>query len=158
MTATVVLTCGPAGSGKSTYARRLEAEGYARLSFDEEAWRRGYRDHPLPAEAADEVHAALQARLAALVAEGRRVVVDTSFWSRASRERYRAFLAPLGVTPVVHYLATPREVVLRRLEARAGAHGDDVVVPPEVALRYLDGFEAPTPDEGPLEMVEVTRE
>lgn len=32
----VVLMCGPAGSGKSTYARRLEAQGMVRLSIDHE--------------------------------------------------------------------------------------------------------------------------
>ena len=32
--------CGVAGSGKTTYAQRLEAEGYVRLSIDEEIWQR----------------------------------------------------------------------------------------------------------------------
>src|SRR5690348_674059 len=83
----VVLVCGPAGSGKSTYARRLARHGYVLLSFDEEAWRRGHRDHPLPAGVAGEVHAALSTRLTELVADGVPVVVDSSFWSRASRDR-----------------------------------------------------------------------
>lgn len=39
--------CGPAGSGKSTVARRLEAGGMTRLSYDQEAWNRGLRDMPL---------------------------------------------------------------------------------------------------------------
>jgi predicted kinase len=36
----VVLMCGIAGSGKTTYAQRLERDGYVRLSIDEEVWRR----------------------------------------------------------------------------------------------------------------------
>lgn len=36
----VVLMCGIAGSGKTTYAKDLEARGYARLSVDEEIWHR----------------------------------------------------------------------------------------------------------------------
>ena len=35
--------CGPAGAGKSTYARRLERDGIVRLSFDAEAWKRRMR-------------------------------------------------------------------------------------------------------------------
>ena len=149
----VVLVCGPAGAGKSTHALTLEHDGYVRLSFDEEAWRLGHREHPLPAPAVADVHALLHTRLVALVEEGHDVVVDTSFWSRASRDSYRALLAPLGVTPVVHHLATPRDEVLRRLAARAGTGPHDVVVPPDRAQAYLDGFEPPTPDEGPVVVV-----
>ena len=36
----VVLMCGIAGSGKTTYAKDLEARGYVRLSVDEEIWHR----------------------------------------------------------------------------------------------------------------------
>lgn len=151
--ARVVLVCGAAGAGKSTHARALEADGYARLSFDEEAWLRGHREHPLPAAVAAEVHADLRARLVALVEDGRDVVVDTSFWSRASRESYRALLAPLGVVPVTHYLATPRDVALLRLADRRNAGPHDIVVEPDLARAYLDGFEVPTPDEGPLVVV-----
>jgi predicted kinase len=32
--------CGVAGSGKTTYAQQLEAQGYVRLSIDEEVWKR----------------------------------------------------------------------------------------------------------------------
>jgi predicted kinase len=149
----VVLVCGPAGAGKTTHARALERDGWVRLSFDDEAWSRGYRDHPLDPGAAAEVHAHLQAETLRLLAAGRRVVVDTSFWSRAARDAYRAALAPAGAAPVVHLLDTPREVVLARLASRRHTGGDDVVVPPDLALAYLDGFEVPTPEEGPVVVV-----
>jgi predicted kinase len=146
--------CGPAGAGKSTHARSLEDVGYVRLSFDEEAWRLGHRDHPLAPGVAAVVHADLQRRLVAHVRAGDDVVVDTSFWSRHSRDVYRGVLAPEGVVPVVHYLSTPRDVVLARLEDRRHTSGNDVVVPRERALAYLDGFEVPTPEEGPLVVVD----
>lgn len=151
--ARVVLTCGPAGSGKTTHARSLEESGYVRLSFDDEAWRLGHREHPLPAAAAAQVHATIQDRLVRLVGEGRDVVVDTSFWSRASRDAYRAVLAPLGIAPVTHYLATPEAQILARLRDRAGAGPHDVPVPPALARAYLDSFEVPTSDEGPLVVI-----
>ncbi|WP_246071768.1 AAA family ATPase [Miniimonas arenae] len=149
----VVLICGPAGSGKSTLAGRLAAGGAVVLSFDEEAWARGHRVHPLPDDAARSIHAELQRRLVALVRDGARVAVDTSFWSRASRESYRVVLRPLAVEPVVYYLATPRAVVLERLRGREGNGPHDVIVPADLAVRYLDGFEVPTADEGPLRIL-----
>lgn len=149
----VILMCGPAGSGKSTYARTLEPAGYVVLSFDAEAWELGHRVHPLPADVMQTVHDRLQNRLTELVTRGDRVVVDTSFWSRISRERYRDILAPLGVTPTVYYLDTPRDVLLGRLRARSNAGPDDVHVPAEQALAYLDGFQKPSPDEGPLRII-----
>ena len=111
----MILMCGSAGSGKSAFAHRLERAGYVLLSFDEEAWRRGYRTHPVAEEACREVHEHLQRRLIEVVTHGSRAVVDTSFWARASRDQYRELLAPLGVEPVVYYMATPRRLSLERL-------------------------------------------
>ncbi|WP_222593111.1 AAA family ATPase [Cellulomonas composti] len=149
----VILMCGAAGSGKSTHARGLAAAGYVVLSFDAEAWDRGYREHPLEDSARAEVQRSLQGKLIDSLARGECVVVDSSFWSRSSRDEYRRLLAPCGVEPVVHYLDTPRDVVLARLARRSGTDPDDVLVPQAQALAYLDGFETPTPAEGPLRIV-----
>lgn len=150
MNAQVVLVCGPAGAGKTTHARSLEALGYVRLSFDEIAWDHGHREHPVPAEVAESVHAEIARLLLAHVAAGENVVVDTSFWSRASRDRYRALLAEPGVVPVVHHVRADQAEVLVRLARRRGDGPHDVVVPVERALAYLAGFEPPTEAEGPL--------
>ena len=40
----VIFMCGPAGSEKSTVARRYEQQGMTRLSFDQEAWSRSTRE------------------------------------------------------------------------------------------------------------------
>lgn len=146
----VALVCGPAGAGKSTLAHRLAARGAVHLSFDEDAWRLGHRTHPLPAHVADALHADLRTRLVALVRQGRDVVVDTSFWSRAARTSYRELVRPYGVEPVTMHLATPHALVMDRLAARSGSGPHDVLVPPELARRHLVGFEVPTRDEGPL--------
>ncbi|MFB7799182.1 AAA family ATPase [Isoptericola sp. NPDC056134] len=150
----LVLLCGPAGAGKSTHARRYAADGYAVASVDELAWAAGHPAvHPLPAGAARRVEDALRSRVATLLEEGRDVVVDSSFWSRASREEYRALGATHGADTLVVHVDTPRDVALARVAARAAAHPHDVVLTPEVAAAYHDGFEVPTPDEGPLETV-----
>ena len=146
----VIFMCGPAGSGKSTVARRLEADGMTRLSFDEEAWGRGIREQPLAEGVRREIETALRHRLVELVSTGIDVVLDYSFWSRRMRDDYRALLAPLGVEPETIYLATARDVVLARVEARDGAAANEVQLAPDVAARYFDAFEAPTEAEGPL--------
>lgn len=150
----VILLCGPAGSGKSTVARSCRDAGYEVLSFDEEACQRGHTSHPVPEEVGQAIHRDLQSRLLSLVAAGESVVVDTSFWSRRSRDDYRACLRPAGIVPVVYYLDTPRSVIFERLSRRRGHGPHDVVVPPDRAASYVDGFEVPTPAEGPLRVVD----
>lgn len=149
----VVFMCGPSGSGKSTYARRLEREGMVRLSFDVEMWRRGIATVPLSPDDRDEIKADLRDRLLELVARGSDVVLDFSFWSRRMRDDYRRLLKPTGVVPETIYLATDRETCLSRMQARRGSHCDDYVLSEELAARYFDHFETPTPEEGPLQVV-----
>jgi predicted kinase len=145
--------CGPAGAGKSTYARRLESEGMVRLSFDVEMWRRGISTVPLPRETRDGIEAGLRVRLLELVAAGTDVVLDFSFWSRRMRDDYRSLLAPTGVVPETIYLATDRETVLSRMRTRRGGHSDDFALTEDLVARYFDHFEPPTPDEGPLTVI-----
>lgn len=145
--------CGPAGSGKSTVARRLEGEGMTRLSVDQEAWRRGVRVMPLPTELRRQIREEQRARLVDLVAAGVDVVLDYAFWSRQEREDYRALLRPLGVEPETVYLATPREVALARVRSRRTSDGDDYALSDDVAAAHFDDFEPPTVNEGPLTVI-----
>lgn len=39
MISNVIMMCGVCGSGKTTYAKQKEEDGYARLSIDEELWK-----------------------------------------------------------------------------------------------------------------------
>lgn len=151
----VVFMCGPAGSGKSTVARRMEADGFVRLSFDQEAWGRGIRHMPLTDDAHREIEIELRRRLVDLVEDGREVVLDFSFWSRAMREEWRHVLEPFGVVPETIYLSTDRETCLRRVASRSRSHSDDFALDTATAARYFDHFEPPTPDEGPVTVLVV---
>lgn len=147
------LMCGPAGSGKSTYARRLEDQGFVRLSLDVQAWDLGHQVHPLPEEVAEPIRARIKARLVELAAAGRDVVVDLSFWSMAARQEYRDLLAPLGVVPIMVVMRTPPETIRQRLAARSGSGPDEILLTPQVTEQHLAGFQWPTGDEGPLLVV-----
>lgn len=145
--------CGPAGSGKSTYARALEDEGFTRLSIDEEAWKRGSRSQPLPRSVADAIEEELRSHLVRLLREGHDVVVDLSFWSRGMRDEYRELARSCGAVAETVYFDTPRKVVLERVRARDGASPNEVSLAEERAAAYFDGFEVPTVEEGPLRVV-----
>jgi len=124
-----------------------------RLSFDAVMWQRGISTVPLPQELRDEIEEELRARLLELVAAGRDVVLDFSFWSRHMREDYRRLLEPTDVVPETIYLATDRQTVLDRVRARRGGHADDFVLTDELAAQHFDHFEPPTAEEGPLTVI-----
>lgn len=125
-----------------------------RLSFDEEAWVRGIRHHPLDAAVHKEIEDDLRDRLIESVGAGKDVVLDYSFWSRKMRDEYRTLLRPLGIEPETVYLATPRDVVLARVSARNRDAPNDIRLAADVAAQYFDHFEIPTPDEGPLSIID----
>lgn len=118
----VIFMCGPSGAGKTAYAKRLEAEGMERLSFDIEMWRRGIRTVPLPPETRADIEHSLRSRLLQFVADGADVVLDFSFWSRQMRDDWRNVLEPTGVVPETIYLATDRATILQRVRDRQGDH------------------------------------
>ena len=149
----VVFMCGPSGAGKTTYAKKLEASGMTRLSFDVEMWRLGITTAVLPPDERAEIEASLQERLLELVAVGRDVVLDFSFWSRQMREEWRLLLRPTGVVPETIYLATDRDTALRRMAERRNAHSDDYALGERTVAHYFDHFEPPAPGEGPLTVI-----
>ena len=124
-----------------------------RLSFDVEMWRRGITSVPLPPGTRAEIEADLRARLLDLVTAGVDVVLDFSFWSRQMRDEWRRLLEPVGVVPETVFLATDRTTILQRVRDRQGDHSDDYVIPEDLAAQYVDHFEVPTPDEGPLTVI-----
>lgn len=148
----VVMMCGPGGAGKTTYAKRLERDGWTRLSFEVEFWDRGITTMP-SVEVVAEVAADLKARLLRHVAAGNDVVLDFGFWFRRQRDEYRALLAPQGIVPETVYIATSLETILSRAGDRHGRWADDWPLTEQTATEYFERFEPPTPEEGPLEVV-----
>jgi predicted kinase len=146
--------CGVAGSGKSTYARRLEDTGWLRFTVDGAAWELGLTDARSVSDAiALDVRRRQREQIAEALDAGRDVVVDYSFWSRRQRDDYRALGRAHGAEVEVVHLDTAPDVVRRRLAQRRGAHADDFTVDAELLEHYLSVFRAPGPDEDDVTVV-----
>ncbi|GAA1726177.1 ATP-binding protein [Aeromicrobium alkaliterrae] len=146
--ARLVLMCGLAGAGKSTYARALESRGWRRFSIDVEMWRLGHDESTTDLdELAAGIRAAHRQEIAQALDAGQDVVVDYSFSSRSQRDDYRALGRAHGAVVEVVYLETAEHVLRRRLAHRRGGHADDVIVEPELFERHRAGFEPPDDDE-----------
>ncbi len=74
--------CGPAGAGKSTLAKKIESTGMTILSYDEESFKRGFNEHPLPQEVLKDIKTYLDEKLISLIMQNIDIVLDYSFWSR----------------------------------------------------------------------------
>lgn len=144
------MTCGVAGSGKSTFARSSETDGFVRLSVDQEVWARFGRhgvDYPAEryAELSAIAEAAVSERLVALVGEGRDVVLDLSLWRRADRDADKALVEGAGGRwHLIHLRVEPAEL-RRRLAERAARRDADAafVVTDALLATYLAGFQIP---------------
>ena len=77
----VILMCGPAGAGKSTLAKKFESTGMTILSYDEESFKRGFNEHPLPQEVLEDIKTYLDEKLISLIMQNIDIVLDYSFWS-----------------------------------------------------------------------------
>jgi predicted kinase len=146
----VYLLIGLTGSGKTTYARRLEAEGVLRLSVDEEVFARNgtygvdYPDHEYPQRERPVVEE-IRERLAAAVRAGRSVVLDYGLWRRAERESYKKLVEDAGGRWRLIYLKVEKAELLRRLHQRnERTDANALRVGPEALDEFYARFDEPS--------------
>lgn len=145
-----VLMCGIAGSGKTTFAMELESAGFSRLSIDEEIWNRHGRygiDYPpdtYPGHV-ETARAVIRSRLQEQLRSGHAVVVDSSFWSRAHREDFKAAVAAAGGMWRLIYLKAGADALKLRLSARSGRFDANAALPidDDTLARFVRSFEPP---------------
>jgi len=122
----VYLLCGLTGSGKTTYARQLEAAGAVRLSVDE-------------------VVEELRRRLVELIESGHDVALDHGLWRRSDRDAYKRLIEAHGGTWRLLHLKADRDLLPQRLADRS-RRGDANAMPltPSDLEDFITRFEEPT--------------
>ena len=118
---TLVLTVGLPGTGKTTEARRIEAErGALRLTKDE--WMKALYGPENPPEASD----VIEGRLVEIALRGLElgvdVVLDFGLWARDERSALRSAAAELGAAVEMRYFELAPAAQRRRLDQR---HADE---------------------------------
>lgn len=148
----VVMMCGVSGAGKTFVARRLEAQGFVRLSADADVWQaygEGYARMPAAEQHVIYMRALgnIIGHVPELLRQGKRVVIDASMCKRARRDEVADMCRQAGAQHVIAYLDSSRATLLERLKARKGTGPDDQFVSEEELDRFLAHFEVPEADE-----------
>jgi predicted kinase len=147
---TLYLMVGLPGSGKTTLAREIEAEGNAlRLSPDE--WVVALYGRELDREQRDGVRdpvEALQWQVAQrALALGCNVVLDWGFWSRAERAMYRQQAEALGATVRLIFLDLPLDKLWSRIAQRGESQTGTLAISRTELEQWAAWFEPPTAEE-----------
>ena len=115
--ATLFLTVGLPGTGKTTAVRRMEIEKKAlRLTKDE--WVKALYGQENPPSAQNVIEGRLIQIGLRVLELGNNVVIDYGLWGRDERSALRQAAADLGATVEMHYFELTRAEQRRRLDQR----------------------------------------
>ncbi|MFO1317308.1 MAG: ATP-binding protein [Burkholderiales bacterium] len=150
--ATLHLLCGKAGAGKSTLATALAVEHEAIL-IAEDIWlirlygpMKSFDDYKIYSQRARTVVGPLVTDLLIL---GQSVVLDYPANTKSSRSWLLSLSESAGAPHLLHYLATPDEVCLKRIEQRNVERPEGSYHLTRDDFDYVSSFfEAPEDDEG----------
>lgn len=148
----VVVLCGISGSGKTTLAKKLEREGYIRLSADGLIGEKyGAQFHTFSMEKRAEIFQGidieLAGRLQELLAQGHKVVVDSTMCKRFKRDMIRQKCREADASFQIVFLQASFDVLKQRLASRTGADPDQQVITLEQLQTFFRNFERPSADE-----------
>lgn len=144
------------GVGKTTLAKRLEAE-HAALRFTHDKWMRALYGNDPPeaffADYAGRVSGLIEANWTRCLELGLNVVLDFGFWSRAERDRTRALIARFGGECRLYRLTCPDEIARQRVEGRNEHLGLSLFIAPATYDALKARVEPLGPDERSIGMV-----
>lgn len=147
---TVHMIHGYLGSGKTTFARKLERELPAiRFSHDEWVTRIFGNQRLDPEKMLEPVRYLIDRCWTRCVELGLDVVLDSGFWDRKGRDETRAKAAALGAECRLYYLSVPDEIAWARIEQRNKDLQANWFIDRNAfeVLKKLRGFDPIGPDE-----------
>ena len=139
----LIVVCGLPGSGKTTLAKRLEAERGA-IRFNPDEWMEALSINLWDSAKRDQIEA-LQWKVAQDVLRlAGTAIVEWGTWGRSERDALRLGARALGAVVELHYLSAPPELLFERVQRRGMesppmAHDD--------LLRWSEVFQAPDSEE-----------
>lgn len=144
---TLHLFCGLPGSGKTTLAKKIEAEtGAIRLCPDE--WMGSLGLDMFDDDTRDKLEWRLWRLAKDLLRQGQSVIVENGFWTRAERDERREQIKGLNAKIAMHYMDVPFEELLRRIDIRNNQVAYDIVpLTRELMEEYAQTFEPPSEEE-----------
>lgn len=114
---TLTLFCGLPGSGKTTLAKRLEAEGAGfRICTDDFQGELGVPHHD--SQFHERLQVVLYRQALALLDHGTDVILEDGLWTRAERAQKFADAQLRGARIVLHVFDVPRDLLWARLQQR----------------------------------------
>jgi predicted kinase len=139
----LIIVCGLPGSGKTTLAKRLESSlGAIRFSPDE--WMDAL-SLDIYDEGVREKIEALQWKFARdLLTLGLTVIIEWGTWGRSERDTLRHGARALGAAVELHSLTAPVDVLFDRIQQRGM---ESPPIERDALLRWIEMFQAPTPEE-----------
>lgn len=139
------------GAGKTTFAKKIEAETGA-VRFTKDEWMvRLFGNTPF-----DEKFAEFDSRMSSLSRDmalrclkaGVSVVMDEGFWEKELRDEIRKKVIAVGAIPKLYYLEVPVETMKSRtLKRSKNPTEDSFIISEEQFDHYWKFFEAPDVDE-----------
>jgi predicted kinase len=153
---TLHLISGLPGSGKTTYAESLRADGRAGL-FSLDLWlvtaygryslaEIGQVEHTRRVLACREL---MWASARELLQRSTDVILDDGFFLREHRRRYVAMAFAIGASTTIHYVHASLDVIRRRLERRNHfLPPHNFYIDPDVLVGFLGLYEVPSAEKG----------
>ncbi len=143
----VYMLCGLPCSGKTTYAKKLEAKGIRKLTVDEAVFEQrssgdgGYQeDKDRDLEKA--VVASVEQLLLLFLEGGQPVILDFGFWTKEKRDHYKQMVEQNGGEWKLLYFKAEPAVLMRRLQAKSRRDGVPSITK-AVFLGFVKKFDEP---------------
>lgn len=143
------------GSGKTTFAKRLENEERA-LRFTHDEWMNQLYGEDPPAERfpdyARRVFNVMETTWTRCLYLGTSVILDFGFWTRADRERTRAVVAEHGGEAVLYRLNCTDDLAWERVSRRNRSLAGNLFIAPNTFQVLKSRFEPLKDDEERIEI------